>query len=159
MAGGHDIAMGLRSAYGLMHRQSNASVARFGVTIDQFVLLALLAEEDGVTQQELVRRASSDANTIRAMLVLMEERGLVVREPHPTDARARSVILTRKGRQTLDTLWAASEPVRRRLLAALTPEEADLLVDLLTRISETLTRENGGTPASKIERVLEGEES
>lgn len=159
MAGGHEIAMGLRTAYGLLHRQSNASLARFGVTVDQFVLLALLAEEDGVTQQELVRRASSDANTIRAMLVRMQERGLVAREPHPTDARARSVILTRRGRETLDTLWAASESVRERLMAALTPAEADLLVDLLNRISETLTTENGGASVSKIERVLEGEES
>ena len=80
--------MALRAAYWAMHRQTQARLARCGVTADQFVLLALLAEQDGITQQELVRRASSDANTVRAMLVLMESRGLVTRKGHPTDGRA-----------------------------------------------------------------------
>jgi DNA-binding MarR family transcriptional regulator len=89
MASGHDIAMGLRAAYWAMHRQTEAGLARGGVTADQFVLLALLAEWDGITQQELVRRAASDANTVRAMLVLLESRGLVARQGHPTDRHAR----------------------------------------------------------------------
>jgi DNA-binding MarR family transcriptional regulator len=158
MATGHHIAMSLRAAYGLMHRQTNAHLARCGVTADQFVLLVLLAEEDGITQQELVRRASSDANTVRAMLVLLEDRGLVARGPHPTDRRALSVILTHQGRKILDELWTESEPVREHLLAPLTPTEADLLVDYLTRISEALTPENGCAPAVQSERVLKGDE-
>lgn len=157
MATGHDIAMGLRAAYARMHRQSNISVAGRGVTIDQFVLLTLLAEQDGITQQELVRRASSDANTVRAMLVLLEDGGLVAREPHPTDHRARQVTLTRRGRHTLDRLWTESEPVRQRLAAALTPTEADLLVDFLRRISEAMAQENGGPATAETKRVLKGE--
>jgi len=140
MASGHDIAMALRAAYWAMHRRTQARLARGKVTADQFVLLALLAERDGITQQELVRRASSDANTVRAMLVLLESRGLVARKGHPTDRRARSVTLTRKGRQTYERLWADSEPVRQRLLAAFRPEETDTLVEFLDRIAEALTR-------------------
>lgn len=157
MASGHDIAMGLRAAYARMHRQSNMAVAGRGVTIDQFVLLALLAEQDGITQQELVRRASSDANTVRAMLVLLEDRKLIAREPHPTDRRARQVTLTHGGRQTLDQLWAESEPVRQRMVSALTPTEADLLVDFLQRISQAMAQENGGPAAAETKRILKGE--
>ncbi|MBN1895611.1 MarR family transcriptional regulator [bacterium] len=95
---GHNLVMALRAAYLSMHRQTNAHLAAVGVTADQFVCLALLAEEDGITQQELVRRATSDPNTIRAMLMLLEKRGLVKRERHPTDGRARHVTLTPRGR-------------------------------------------------------------
>ncbi len=140
MASGHDIAMGLRAAYWAMHRRTQARLAAAAVTADQFVLLALLAEQDGITQQELVRRASSDANTVRAMLVLLESRHLVARRGHPTDRRALSVILTRKGRQTYERLWADSDPVRQRLLAAFGPEEADTLVEFLNRISEAMAQ-------------------
>ena len=77
MTSGHEIAMGLRAAYWSMHRQTNAHLAPQGATAEQFVVLALLAKEDGITQQELGRRATSDPNTIRAMLVLLEKRGLV----------------------------------------------------------------------------------
>ena len=70
----YKIPMNLRAAYLSMHRQTNAHLARFGVTADQFVCLLILAEEDGIIQQELVKRATSDPNTIRAMLVLLEKR-------------------------------------------------------------------------------------
>lgn len=135
---GHRIAMSLRAAYLVMHRQTDAALARNGVTADQFVVLAVLAEQDHITQQALVRRTASDPNTIGAMLVLMERRGLVAREPHPTDGRARSVVLTRKGRQTFARLRARSAGVRQRLAGLFRPEEARTLLDLLATISAHL---------------------
>jgi len=154
MVSGHEMAMGLRAAYWAMHRQTDACLAKRGVTADQFVLLALLVEQDGITQQELVRRASSDANTIRAMLVRLESRGLVARGRHPTDRRARNVTLTRKGRQTYERLWAESEPLRQGLLAAFRPEEADAVVEFLARISQAMMP----SPAGRLARALKGEE-
>ncbi|HOW73779.1 MAG TPA: MarR family transcriptional regulator [Phycisphaerae bacterium] len=132
----HDIAMALRTAYWAMHRRADTALSPHKVTANQFVLLALLAEQDGVTQQELVRRASSDANTIRAMLVLLENQGLVARRPHPTDGRARNVALTPKGRHRYVLLWNKSQDFRRRLIRLFTPGETDLLVEYLQRIAE-----------------------
>src|ERR1700757_2522081 len=106
MTSGREVARALRAAYLALHRQTNDCFAKDGVTADQFVLLAALAEADAVTQQELVRRASSDAHTLRAMLLLLEGRGLVTRSPHPSDGRARCVTLTVKGRQVFKKLWA-----------------------------------------------------
>ena len=138
MATGHDIAMSLRAAYRSMHRQTNAHLARCGATADQFVLLSLLFEQDGMTQQELVRQASSDPNTIRAMLVLLEKCGAVTRERHPTDGRARRVTLTRKGRQTHDKLLTPIKPLQELLSALFRTEEAETLVVLLSRISKAM---------------------
>jgi len=138
MVTGHDIAMGLRAAYWAMHRQTDACLARHGVTANQFVLLALLAEDDGITQQQLVRRASSDPNTIRAMLVLLESRGLVSRKQHPNDGRARNVILTHKGRQTYNKLVKESEPLREQLLAVFRLEQAGTFVRSLNQISDAM---------------------
>lgn len=148
MASGHEMAMGLRAAYWAMHRQTEAALAKCGVTADQFVLLALLAEQDGITQQELVRRASSDANTIRAMLLRLESRGFVAREQHPTDGRARRVILTRKGKRIYEQLWTRSEPLRQRMLAAFEPEEAEAFVDFLARIPEVTAPTKDRRPAA-----------
>src|SRR5262245_64838990 len=83
----------LRAAYFGMHRVSDAHFSRYGVTADQFVLLACLAEQDAITQQELARRASSDPSTVRAMLVLLEGRGLLSRDRDPGERRARVVTL------------------------------------------------------------------
>ena len=144
MSGGHDIAMALRAAYWAMHRQADAALAPWGVTADQFVLLSLLADGEGpggprVSQQSLVRRASSDANTVGAMLGRLEALGLVSRQPHPTDGRARGVALTAKGRRTYERAWAGTDPFRARLSEALGDADADRLVRDLARIASTMT--------------------
>src|SRR5206468_9919846 len=105
-----------------------------GITADQFVVLACLGEQDAVMQQDLVRRAASDPSTIRAMLLLLEGRGLVVRERHPADGRAREVSLTPKGRRLYERLWRSSAPIRVRLLAGFSEQEAQELLGDLRRL-------------------------
>lgn len=136
----HNIPMNLRAAYLSMHRQTNAHLARCGITADQFVLMILLSDEEGIIQQQLVRKADSDPNTVRAMLVLLEKRGLVSRDPHPTDGRARKVALTQRGRQVLERSLNRTQPVRDRLFALYTPEETAVLVGFLSRISDSMSQ-------------------
>ena len=138
----------LRAAYLALHRQTNDCFATDQVTADQFVLLAALAKSDAMIQQELVRRVGSDPNTVRAMLVLLEGRGLVVRERHPADGRARCVTLTVKGRQVFKKLWTKSAPLRARLLSAFGADEGTALVGLLRRVAEAM-----GHPADNGSRT------
>ena len=139
MTTGHDIAVALRAAYLALHRRSEARFAPHGVTADQFVLLATLARGgEALTQRELARRMSSDPSTVRAMLVLLERRGLVERDTHPADARARTVALTPKGLRAYRRLWKAGESIRARMLGALRPGEAETLVRLLGHVAGAL---------------------
>jgi DNA-binding MarR family transcriptional regulator len=143
MTTGHHIAIALRAAYLALHRRSEACFAPHGVTADQFVLLATLARGGhALTQRELARRMSSDPSTVRAMLVLLERRGLVERDTHPTDARARTVALTARGVRAFRRLWTAGDPVRAQMLGALRPGEAATLVRLLTRVAGALNAES-----------------
>jgi MarR family transcriptional regulator, lower aerobic nicotinate degradation pathway regulator len=139
MPSGHRIARALRAAYLALHRQTNACFAKDGLTADQFVLLSALADSDGVTQQDLVRRTSSDPATVRAILILLEGRGLVARKRHPVDGRARCVTLTAKGRQTVKRLWTKSAPVRARLLSAFQLDEVSALEQLLGRVADVMS--------------------
>lgn len=139
MTTGHKLAVALRAAYLALHRRSDAAFAPHGITADQFVLLATLAQDgEALTQRELARRMSSDPSTVRAMLALLEPRGLVARDKHPTDGRARTVTLTAKGERMYQRLWAAGEPVRAKMLRALQPDEAEMLVRILGRVAAAL---------------------
>jgi DNA-binding MarR family transcriptional regulator len=141
---GHELAMTLRAAYMAMHRRTGAVLARTGVTADQFVVLAALSKADALTQSELVLRTSSDPNTVRAMLVLLERRLLIKRRPSPTDGRARSVSLTRKGASVLRMSWRQSEALRKSLVASLNPAEVAVLIDQLRRIATALESRRAG---------------
>jgi DNA-binding MarR family transcriptional regulator len=138
MNDGRELPRLLRTAYFGMHRVSDDHFSRHGVTADQFVLLACLAEEDAITQQELAGRASSDPSTVRAMLVLLEGRGLVSRERDPGDRRARVVTLTAKGRRLAERLWKTSEPIRAQMLSGFSADEARRLVGCLRRLIDNL---------------------
>jgi DNA-binding MarR family transcriptional regulator len=152
MTTGRDIAIALRAAYLALHRRSDAAFAPYGVTADQFVLLATLARGgEALTQRELARRMSSDPSTVRAMLVLLERRGLVARDTNPADARKRTIALTAKGTRAFQRLWTAGEPVRAQMLGALQPGESEKLVRLLGRVAEALNAEYvpvGGSTSS-----------
>jgi DNA-binding MarR family transcriptional regulator len=108
------------------------------VTADQFVLLATLARGRALTQRELAARMPSDPSTVRAMLVLLEERGLVSRNTHPTDGRARTVALTTTGLRKYRQVWKAGQAIRDRMVNSLSDAETGSLVALLRRVSESL---------------------
>jgi DNA-binding MarR family transcriptional regulator len=137
-----EIPMALRAAYLTMHRLSNARFAEHGVTADQFVLLATLARGQALTQRELASRMPSDPSTVRAMLALLEQRGLVHRDAHPTDRRARTATLTTTGRRMFQELWIAGEMIRTQMVDSMSAEEADILVRLLRQVAESLSPED-----------------
>ena len=133
---GHELAMALRGAYLAMHRRSDALLATVGVTADQFVVLATLADEDRVRQQDIVERTHSDPSTIRAMLVLMEKKGLVTRGKHPDDRRARCVKLTRAGMEMYRRAWDITQVIRDEMTEGLGGIGTEVMVDLLVGIKE-----------------------
>src|SRR5262249_42653609 len=139
------------SAYFAMHRQAEAVLSRYSVTADQFVLLAALAEADALSQQDLTLRVGSDASTVRAMLMLLEGRGLVARGRHPSGGRARRGTLTPRGRRAFHEMHAGSEGFREHLLAAVGSEHAGLLLDILRRVTQAMATLNG--------RAIQGRDS
>lgn len=77
-----------------------AALKPFDLTHVQFVLLASLTwlGSDGpVTQKQLADHAATDPMMTSQVLRALEARGLVERAPHPTDARARALRVTRSG--------------------------------------------------------------
>jgi DNA-binding MarR family transcriptional regulator len=104
------------------------------MTADQFVLLMVLAEDGQATQQELVRRCSSDTATIGTMLSLLESKGIVDRVRHPEDGRARNVRLTRAGRRLAAEMRRCSTGIRSELAGLFNKQEMRSLIEFLDRI-------------------------
>src|ERR1044071_2425618 len=128
----------LRAAYLALHRASDTQFTKLGVTADQFVLLATLARGHALNQRELAARMPSDPSTVRAMLVLLEERGLVSRNTHPTDGRARTVALTASGLRKYRQAFEAGQAIRDQMVSSLSAAETRSLVKLLRRVSKSL---------------------
>ena len=108
----------------LMWRATNAwqaaqrkALAPFGLTHVQFVLLASLSwlDADGpVTQRRLADHAAVDPMMCSQVLRALEDRGLVERAPHPSDRRARALVVTVAGSVLADRAVVLVEACDRR---------------------------------------------
>ena len=73
------------------------------------------------------------------MLKLLEKRGLVCRDPHPTDGRARTAALTVAGQRKFRDLWRAGESIRTQIVSSLSAEDVNALVRILKQVVESLS--------------------
>ena len=134
------LGMKLRGAYMTLHRRFNQHFrSRFDVTADQFVVLMLLSEEDGITQRELTRRSFSDSSTVGALLNLLEGKSLVRRETNPVDRRERLVILTMQGQRLQQQLWDSSRELHEELWSAVgSKDEERAVTGALNRVIDKM---------------------
>lgn len=66
--------------------------------------LVQLDPEHAISQKELAARLHCNPSTVVDPTDRLEQRGLVVRRPNPTDRRANVLTVTSKGRQVRDEL-------------------------------------------------------
>ncbi|WP_078862181.1 MarR family winged helix-turn-helix transcriptional regulator [Streptomyces sp. NRRL F-5123] len=103
-----------------------AALKPYGLTHVQFVLLASLtylqaAEAPApVTQRRLADHAATDPMMTSQVLRALEARGLLTRDPHPHDARARTLSVTPEGRSLANAAVAAAEACDAAFFAPLT---------------------------------------
>jgi DNA-binding MarR family transcriptional regulator len=109
----------------------------FDLTHVQFVLLASLAwlrAEGPVTQRHLADHARTDPMMTSQVLRALEAKGLVERSPHPTDARARALVVTPDGARLANAANAVVEEADRRFFGRLEGEQRAFAA-LLGRLS------------------------
>jgi len=118
-----------------------------GVTQRQSVVLAAIAEREGLSQSELVSATGIDRSTLADMIARMQSRGMVSREAAEEDARAKSVRLTQVGRDMLNTsrpaLVAADEAILERLPRNRRKAFVDLLLLLASAADQRGVMETG----------------
>lgn len=105
------------------------------VTTTQFAVLARLAETGPLSQNHLGRETAMDAATIKGVVDRLAKLGLVVTTADPTDRRRLTVTLTPAGLALFRDRFATALQVSQETLSPLSPEEADLLMSLLARLT------------------------
>lgn len=106
----------------------------FDITVDQWEILVILWEMEGITQKEIAERLYKDQTNIARMLFKLEKKGFVHRVTHETDRRSLRVYLTSKGREIKDEILAPSLEAYSKTIEGLTEEEVETFRRLLSVI-------------------------
>lgn len=104
----------------------------FDITIDQWEILVILWETEGVTQKELSERLYKDQTNVARMLFKLEKKGFIHRVAHETDRRSLRVYLTNKGRDMKDQILAPSIEAYKKTVEGLSEEEVETFRRILT---------------------------
>jgi DNA-binding MarR family transcriptional regulator len=104
-----------------------AALRPYDLTHVQFVLLASLTwlRADGpVTQKDLATHAGTDPMMTSQVLRALEAKRLVERRDHPTDSRARALVVTAAGADLANRANSAVEGVDRAFFGPLGADRA-----------------------------------
>ena len=117
---------------------------QFGVTPGQaYTMLFLQKRADGeeIAQRDLERELHLKPSTVNGIVERMEEKGFLTRHPSPTDGRCRLLALTEKGSALTAHFRSAIEDTDTLFRSALTAEEQQSLLDMLSKIVANLESE------------------
>jgi MarR family transcriptional regulator, lower aerobic nicotinate degradation pathway regulator len=108
----------------------------FEVTSLQFAILQALVDEPGSDQISIAQRVALDAATSGSVMLRLEERGWLRREPSPTDKRRKLLWLTDEGQAQALAMKKHAKKVQQRLLQSFSEAERVQFVALLKRINQ-----------------------
>jgi len=132
----------------MWQRRINAGLIPLGLTHAQFVLLATLAwharPAGCITQVELASLAQTDVMMTSNVLRTLEKKGLILRNPHPVDTRAKSLSVTETGRSLVAKAIQVVEKIDADFFHPLHGELASF-----NRFLQTLISANQGTPQAE----------
>jgi DNA-binding MarR family transcriptional regulator len=109
----------------------------FSVTIPRHAVLRILhfAGDERKTLNDVRNELGVTSGTVTALVDGLEQDGLVVRVPHPSDRRATILELTADGRRVAESLVASIPRFFETLFRDFTADEKKLLIELLDRFS------------------------
>ena len=106
----------------------------------QLAALAALARHDSMTPGELAEHEKVQPPSMTRVIAVLEERGLVRREPHATDRRQVVLTVTHEGRDVVQRVRRRREAWLAQRLQELTPDERQILLaaaPILEKISQS----------------------
>jgi len=113
---------------------------RFGLSVPQWRVICVLAEDGGLTQGQIVARTVMDKVTVSRAAQGLLKRRLVARSEHHADGRSHVLALSAEGAGLHAEIAPLALAYEAALIAGLAPDEVELLKRLLVRLQSAAGR-------------------
>src|SRR5437762_110766 len=121
----------LLKAHRTLGRLANRSVESSEVCLTDFAVMEMLLHKGPQPVNEIGRRVELTSGAITTAVDRLESRGLVGREAHPSDRRARIVRLTATGQEQAAEIFAGHKAAMDLAASGLSKTERATLIELL----------------------------
>lgn len=124
-----------------IHRRMGREIGQYGLTSVQGRILGFVRHESAkrdIFQKDIEEEFDIRRSSVTSVLQLMEKNGYIKRVSVSEDARLKKIILTEKGLDIQNKIHDCILKVEKSLQEELSSEEKDILVSLITRLSEKI---------------------
>ena len=136
-----DLLLELYDVARLMRTRFDQWARTYGMTRAQGVILARLARQPGLSQNEMAAICEVEPISVGRLVDRLEARGLLERRADPGDRRIRRLHLLPASEPILAAIGDYKVSLQRDLTAGLTPEAIETTLDVLTHMKLKLTME------------------
>ena len=142
----HEMLVELYDVARLMRTRFDRWARTYGMTRAQGVILARLARQPGMTQNEMAGLCEVEPITVGRLVDRLEARGLLERRLDPSDRRIRRLHLLPAAEPILKEIQRYKEELFREVTADLDEQTVEIVTDALLKMKTRLTHE----PAAKV---------
>jgi DNA-binding MarR family transcriptional regulator len=108
---------------------------RFGLSIPEWRVMAVLGEGAPQTTQQVIARTGMDRVRVSRAVIRLADKGLLDRAPLPHDQRAQRLSLSPAGREIYARIVPLAQEMQAALAAALTEQERAQLDRILGKLA------------------------
>ena len=124
----------LMKAHRTLQRLATRSIESSEAGLSDFAVMEMLLHKGPQPVNEIGRRVELTSGAITTAVDRLEARGLVTREAHPSDRRARIVRLTAAGEEQAAKIFAGHKAAMDVAASALSKTERATLIALLKKL-------------------------
>lgn len=118
--------------------------ARFGITIPQWRVVAVLGQDSDVSADFVCGRTEMDRVTVSRAVAALQEQGLVLRRTSPEDRRCSMLRLSAAGRRLYADVVPLARAYEAELLRGLAPADRAALDRVLAALQARVDAGSGG---------------
>src|SRR5438874_13377964 len=133
-ASGTHLWLVMMKAHRTLERLATHSIESSEVCLSDFAVMEMLLHKGPQPVNEIGRRIELTSGAITTAVDRLESRGLVTREAHESDRRARIVRLTARGEEEAARVFAGHKTAMDFVATGLSRTERATLIELLRKL-------------------------
>lgn len=122
--------------------QKNISKKGYNVTIDQWLVLKILQDNEGITQQQLAEIVFKDYASVTRIIELLVNKKYIHRNFHSSDRRRFALTLSAEGKKLLTKIQDDIDENRSKALKGISKSETETVRKTLNKIISNCTNNN-----------------
>ena len=145
----------IRDVSRLYGRHFERHARELELTLAQCKVLAHLQRNEGISQARLAELTETDPMTLVRTLDRMQQDRWIERRPDPGDRRAHRLYLREEAKPVLSRMWKIADQARGEVIAVLSEQECEQLLELLGRLHQNLQQLDSRAAENRTESRAE----